>query len=252
MINKTCLVGKVYSLHSFTAGSVKSNLKRVWNLSGDFSVTEKGQNSFTVGFEFEADCDKIMRDVPWLMANCDMNFSRWSARMSINQIPMRLTVFWIQLYELPLECLDEYKIKKICNIFPTWFEIDDRLESIMGWNGFVRVKIEFLPERAFIPGIHFYDSLGEKVWIKIRYERLGEFCVNCRRITHNKRNCSRLGRIIEKEEKESIHSVGPWLRARESIGKSWKGKKTIKVFSLYKPSQPEEPRVPHQKVPTEQ
>ncbi|KAJ4828373.1 hypothetical protein Tsubulata_017825 [Turnera subulata] len=152
MISKTCLVSKVYNIRSFAAGSVKSNLKRVWNLRGDFRVTEKGQNIFIVGFEFEANYDKIMRGVPWLMANCHMNFNRW-------------------------------------------------LETVMGWNGFNRTQ---------------------------------------------QKELSQFGKNNRERKKESAHNLGPCLRAKESMGKGWKGKKTAKGFSSYTPSLTKELEAPHQ------
>ncbi|KAJ4849828.1 hypothetical protein Tsubulata_039284 [Turnera subulata] len=167
MISRTCLVGKVYSDRIFTAGLVKSGLERAWTLKGEFRVTEKGNNVFIIGCELEDDCDKIMRGVPWLMSNMHMNFKRWFPNMSIKQIPFRLSTFWIQLHDLPLEFLDEYKIRKICNVFSAMTEIDERIESIMGWNGFVRVRIEFLPEKPLMPGIFIYIDEGQRHWIKI-------------------------------------------------------------------------------------
>ncbi|KAJ4825288.1 hypothetical protein Tsubulata_012508 [Turnera subulata] len=116
MISRTCLVGKMYSDRSFTAGMVKAGLDRAWNLKGEFRVTEKGQRH----------------------------------------------------------------------------------------------------------------------WIKIRYERLGEFCSNCGRITHPTKRCPRPRRTIHREEAESIYSFGPWLQAKGSARRAVGGKGLPTGFSCKK------------------
>ncbi|KAJ4824635.1 hypothetical protein Tsubulata_016354 [Turnera subulata] len=75
--------------------------------------------------------------------------------------------------------------------------------------------LNILQEKPLIAGIHVTDMLDTKHWIKVKYERLGEFCYNCGRITHPTKKCDKLRRKIVNEEHESVLSCGPWLRAKE-------------------------------------
>ncbi|KAJ4845935.1 hypothetical protein Tsubulata_008421 [Turnera subulata] len=68
-------------------------------------------------------------------------------------------------------------------------------------------------------------TAAQKHWVKIKYERLGEFCYRCGRITHTIRKCPRPPRQDEGMETESVLSVGPWMRAKEVVGKYYPGKK---------------------------
>ncbi|KAJ4837781.1 hypothetical protein Tsubulata_026323 [Turnera subulata] len=184
MITCTGLVGKIYSNRYFIAGIVEPNMKKVWDIRGSYMVTEKGNIVFLFGFEFEDDCEKVYKGTPWLMSNVHLNLRRWSPKVAFNRIPMRLSWFSAQLYDLPLDFLDYLKIKKKCSVFYATIEIDAGLETIWGWNRFVRVRIEFLPRHPLIAGIHVTNMLDTKHWIKVQYERLGEFYFNCGRITH--------------------------------------------------------------------
>ncbi|KAJ4836258.1 hypothetical protein Tsubulata_035569 [Turnera subulata] len=216
VISRTYLVGKVHSEHFFNAGMFKSSLNQVWNLKGAFRVAVKKNNIFLVGFEYEEDCEKVYKGCPWLIANAHTNFRRWLPHMSINQVPLRLSCFWIQLHELPLDFLEGCKIREICKVFTSVVQLDTKIESRLGWNGYIRARIEFFPEKPLVPGIHVKDSIGIEHWVKVRYERLGEFCYRCGRVTHATRRCTKPKRAHEGQELESIYSFGPWLRAKEA------------------------------------
>ncbi|KAJ4822882.1 hypothetical protein Tsubulata_023549 [Turnera subulata] len=95
----------------------------------------------------------------------------------------------------------------------------------LGSYGFVCLKIEFLPEHPLVPGLHVFDEPGQKHWLKIKYEHLGELCYRCGRITHTTRKSTRPRRQDEGVELESVLSVGPWIRAREVVGKYYPEKK---------------------------
>ncbi|KAJ4838540.1 hypothetical protein Tsubulata_004569 [Turnera subulata] len=122
----------------------------------------------------------------------------------------------IQLHELPLDFLEGRKIREICKVFASAVEFDTKIESRLGWNGYIRARVEFFPEKPLVPRIHVKDSMGIEHWVKVRYERLGEFCYRCGRVTHATRRCSKPRRAFEGQELESIYSFGPWLRAKEA------------------------------------
>ncbi|KAJ4847784.1 hypothetical protein Tsubulata_003330 [Turnera subulata] len=107
----------------------------------------------------------------------------------------------------------------MCLVFAATIEIDDRLENIMRWNGFVQVRIEFVPNKPIMSGIHVTVMLGNKHFVKLYYERLGEFCYNCGKITHPNRRCNWPLRQNNNVEQESIYSFGPWLRAKERMNR---------------------------------
>ncbi|KAJ4824643.1 hypothetical protein Tsubulata_020479 [Turnera subulata] len=58
---------------------------------------------------------------------------------------------------------------------------------------------------------------GQKLWVKIKYERLGELCYRCGHVTHNICRCTRPPREDEGLELEYVLSVEPWMGAREIV-----------------------------------
>ncbi|KAJ4848523.1 hypothetical protein Tsubulata_051423, partial [Turnera subulata] len=159
IISKTHLVGKVYSDKIFSANTFKGHLLRIWQLKGKVRVTKK-HNIYLVSFDYEEDCRKILAGSPWQVGFTHVNFKQWMPHMSLNQVPMRLSNLWIHLHNLPLNFLAYPKIKQICDAFVTsTVEIEPTKGNCMGFYGFIRVKIEFLPERPLIPGLHVYDEM---------------------------------------------------------------------------------------------
>ncbi|KAJ4839738.1 hypothetical protein Tsubulata_048550 [Turnera subulata] len=71
---------------------------------------------------------------------------------------------------------------------------------------------------------------GQEIWIKFRYERLGEFFTRCGLISHAIYKCKQPKRLNEGKELPEENSFGPWMRAKEIYGKHYSGRSsTVKL-----------------------
>ncbi|KAJ4831277.1 hypothetical protein Tsubulata_048795 [Turnera subulata] len=140
-------------------------------------------------------------------------------------------------------------IPKMNNIFLIGFELEEDKKKVLkgspwlvsnmyfflkGWfldmilsQGFIRARVEIETNMPLLPGIAFLDQSGKELWIKFKYERLGELCVRCGRITHPTSRCTKPPRPDEGVEKPAENSFGPWMRAKETLGKYYPAKKQV-------------------------
>ncbi|KAJ4834005.1 hypothetical protein Tsubulata_049309 [Turnera subulata] len=96
--------------------------------------------------------------------------------------------------------------------------------------------IKFVVDQPLRPGVHVLDSQGKEIWIKFKYERLGEFCFRCGLISHATYKCKKAKRANEGKELPVEDSYGPWMRAKEVYGKHYFGQKSFSKTTPYEPN----------------
>ncbi|KAJ4832985.1 hypothetical protein Tsubulata_021061 [Turnera subulata] len=96
---------------------------------------------------------------------------------------------------------------------------------MLGWQGFIRARIEIATDMPLLPGVACRDANGNEIWVRFLYERLGEICARCGRITHPTSRCTKPRRPGEGVERQAEDSYGPWMRAKELVGKYYQAKK---------------------------
>ncbi|KAJ4832597.1 hypothetical protein Tsubulata_046952 [Turnera subulata] len=102
-----------------------------------------------------------------------------------------------------------------------------RRTASMFSKGFVRARIEFDVTQPLRPGVHVLDMAGHEIWIKFRYERLGEFCTRCGLISHAIYKCKQPKHLNKGKELPGENNFGPWMRAKEIYGKHYSGMKSF-------------------------
>ncbi|KAJ4823076.1 hypothetical protein Tsubulata_009602 [Turnera subulata] len=150
-----------------------------------------------------------------------------SLEMILSQVSFRQALFWVQIHDIPPNLLTHDRVVKIGAVFSVFHFYEPTLEAMLGWQGFIRARMEIETDMPLIPGVACLDQAGREFWIKFKYERLGELCIRCGRITHPTSRCTKPIWPNEGVERPVEDSFGPWLRAREVFGKYYPARKQI-------------------------
>ncbi|KAJ4838676.1 hypothetical protein Tsubulata_003108 [Turnera subulata] len=137
------------------------------------------------------DKKKVLKGSPWLVSNMHFCLKGWFPDMILSQC-----------YE------------------PT-------LEAMLGWQGFIRARIEVLTDVPLLPCVACLDPTGKEIWMRFQYERLGEICYRRSRFTHQTSRCTKPSKPGEGIERPAEDSYGPWMRAKELLGKHYPAKKQV-------------------------
>ncbi|KAJ4833903.1 hypothetical protein Tsubulata_032937 [Turnera subulata] len=111
-------------------------------------------------------------------------------------------------------------IPKPNNIFLIGFELEEDKKKVLKGSLWLVSNMHFC-----LKGVACLDSSGNEISIRFQYERLGELCYHCGRITHLTSKCSNPIRPGEGVKRQAEDSFGPWMRAKEILGKHYLAKK---------------------------
>ncbi|KAJ4831143.1 hypothetical protein Tsubulata_000679 [Turnera subulata] len=131
------------------------------------------------------------------------------------------------MHDLPPNLLVHEKIAKIGALFHSFHYYEPSLEAMLGWHGFIRARVDTETNMPLILGVICLDTNGKEFWIRFQYERLGEICCRCGRITHPTSRSIKPSRPDEGINKQTNDSYGPWMRAKEILGKHYPARKQV-------------------------
>ncbi|KAJ4824113.1 hypothetical protein Tsubulata_008857 [Turnera subulata] len=115
MLSKLYLVGVLSTRKSFSVGVIKSQMKKAWVRKGDFTVIDKSNNIFLVGFQLEEDREDALEGSSWLVSN--------------------------QYFFTPA------RISQLDSVFPKVIEVETSLDNILEWHGYIKFRVEKKPKK---------------------------------------------------------------------------------------------------------
>ncbi|KAJ4835333.1 hypothetical protein Tsubulata_044461 [Turnera subulata] len=229
VVARTYVVGKILGDRRPHISQIRSQMSSVWYIKGDFRIIPKPNKVFLIGFELEEDKKKVLKGTPWLVSNMHFCLKGWYPDLILSQVSFRQVLFWVQIHDIPTALLSHEKIAKIGSVFPVFHHYEPSLEAMLGWQGFVRARVEIVSDMPLLPGVACLDQSGKEIWIRFQYERLGELCHRCGRITHPTIRCIKPHRQGEEGDRPAEENFGPWMRAKEVFGKHYPAKKQVSM-----------------------
>ncbi|KAL0743086.1 hypothetical protein Bca4012_084599 [Brassica carinata] len=178
--NALTLVGRLTNPKEQRMSAVLPYLPKLWNMIGRTTGSDLGNGCFQFRFENEADLHAVLQDRPYQFGRWMLLIQRWEPIISStfpSQIP-----FWITLKGIPLHYWHE---KVVRNLGMEFGELEDY--AVTRSSARVRVTIDGLKPLAKEFVMEF-DS-GEESLISMEYERLGNHCSICNRLTHLRFQC---------------------------------------------------------------
>lgn len=136
------LVGKVITDKVLNRGAIKNILLKAWEDVEGMQITDFGVNLFLFSFNSEEEILTILNKTPWYVMNKLISLQRWNSQVSLKEIVFNKVQFWVQLQELPLECMTVKCAEKILKFVGKVLEIEDPMIGGKWIRTFVRARVE--------------------------------------------------------------------------------------------------------------
>ncbi|KAK3008982.1 hypothetical protein RJ639_013480 [Escallonia herrerae] len=183
------LIIKAITTKTIYLKPLQNILLKAWNPSKGMKIQPIQGNTFSVSFNHEWDRKRIMDSRPWSIMSSHLVVRDWPTNCAIDDLSFDYSPFWIRIIGLTPMHMTKKNAEKIGSRFGKVLEIDFTADGKISWNKFLRIQVELNITQPLYPGFHRTREASSQSWINLRYERLPDFCFNCGRLGHVKRNC---------------------------------------------------------------
>lgn len=186
--NRT-VVGKLLARKFINRNVMKYMLLKGWNLKNDVNIREVENNIFIFSFDSMDDCYRVMRDRPWLITGALLIMQEWNTMLTLEDLRWNLCPFWIQLHGVPLGGMTCKNVVVMGGKVGKVLEYEKPIVNGMVMREFLRVKVMVDISVPLVEGFWISGPKSKKLWIRVRYEKLQDFCYKCGIVDHDFRDC---------------------------------------------------------------
>ncbi|XP_072088739.1 uncharacterized protein At4g02000-like [Arachis hypogaea] len=148
-----------------------------------------GTNTYLFNFKHEEDAIRIHGEGPWRVDGHMLSLQWWRPELSFEEVSYNSIAFWVQVHALPLEKLNKSSVEKIGTSLGKLLEAEDPYVDGNLLRNFLRVRVKVNVLEQLKTGFWYKRNDGSYSWVSFKYERLYDYCYNCRRIGHDRRSC---------------------------------------------------------------
>ena len=134
------LAAKFLTKRVVNVESVACTFRPLWRLEKDVQIKDMGDNILLFNFEDECDLGRVLEHEPWTYDKRLVVFEKVTANVPISSLAFQFTTFWIQIHDLPVQCLNQETRDAIGNSLGTIQLMTDS-ESEGGKGNYLRVRV---------------------------------------------------------------------------------------------------------------
>ncbi|XP_050244433.1 uncharacterized protein LOC126692747 [Quercus robur] len=201
------LIGKFLTTKKINIRTAKNLLRSMWKLGDDLKIIEVGEGLIQFKFSMESQLMWVWNNGPWCFDNHLLALRRWEKGMSVRNVTFTKQPFWIQVWGLPFDLINEKAGSDIGQSLGKLVEVDSKAFTTEQ-SRFLRIRVEVPLHKPLRHGGPVISPEGEETRVAFRYERLVGWCFNCGRIGHEQGDC-----LVPVSAENAERPYGEWLKA---------------------------------------
>ncbi|XP_021808570.1 uncharacterized protein At4g02000-like [Prunus avium] len=192
-------------------------MMKIWNTSREVREKDLGENLFLFIFAKELDRNRVLRNGPWNFDKALVLLEEPNGNIAPSRMLLKFAEFWVQIHNVPLLGMTVQTGRQIGNCMGECIDVTQGQEGeCMG--RFLRVRVKMDITKPLKWGTKISLPSGQQERVDFRYERLPDFCYNCRRMGHIMGACTFVDDVV-KSAKDNPY--GSFLRVIHDSAKPW-------------------------------
>lgn len=215
-----CTVAKVLTSKKVNVEAFRAVMISVWMVHKSTKIELAGDNIFVIQFRSMLEKSRVLVEGPWTFDRALIILQSPKDVETIGNMKFSKTSIWIQIHNVPFNCLTRDMAKILGEKIGTVEDIDSNDCDV--WSGpFMRIRVVIDIEKPLQRGLKLRVSDTDFNWCPIMYEKLPDFCHTCGVIGHSQRECQAISLSGKSADKSNY---GDWLRAtilKRNNGSRW-------------------------------
>ena len=209
-IGKNCALMMILTHKSISIEALRKNMRMLWKPNRSVQISEVDEDLFLVEFGDCRDKKKVLDMCPWSYEKQLNLLQEFDGKLTPKEVEIRWAPFWIQIFNLPLNCRMKEIGLAIGAKMGELLEIDVQ-ESGVHWGMCLRVRVRLDVTKRLVRGKKIMVEEGDSRWVNSKYERLPNFCYWCGLLNHTLKECPETGEN-NKSTEEEVLQYDAWMR----------------------------------------
>ena len=210
-IGRNCVLMKILAHKSINIEALRKNMRMLWKPNKSVQISEVDEELFLAEFGDGKDKKKVMDMCPWSYEKQLVLLQEFDGKLTPKEAEIRWAPFWVQIFNLPLNCRTKEIGLTIGTKLGEVLEIDVQ-ESGVQWGTCLRVKVCLDVTKRLIRGKKIMVEGGESRWVNFKYERLPNFCYRCGLLNHALKECPENDAEKTNNTEGEMLQYGAWMR----------------------------------------
>lgn len=103
-LGKNCIVMRIMAHKSISLEALRKNLRMLWKPNKGMQISELEEDLFLVEFGDGRDKKKVMDMSPWSYEKQLVLLQEFEGKLAPKEIEIKWVPFWVQIFNLPLNC----------------------------------------------------------------------------------------------------------------------------------------------------
>ena len=154
---------------------VARTFRPFWKTERDFTIRDMGDNKVLFMFEDKIDVERAIQNGPWAYDWSWVICERLATNILITEVPFTYSLFWVQIYGLPVLSMTQEVSKTIGRTLGTVEHAPESVEN-RGGGPCMRVKVRIDITKPLCRGRKITTADNTECCVAFQYERLSNFC----------------------------------------------------------------------------
>ena len=185
---------------------LRTAMQQVWKSVREIKVESLGDNIFVFKFPYETEKKRVSYGGPWYFDKALMVLTEPSGVGDIKHQSFQYTSFWVQLYNVPLMCMEKDTVQEMGKKIGKVEEVEtDGSGECIGPFSRVRVSVDITQSLKKVLLLEVEN--GEEILRPVLYEKVPEICFCCGISGHQYRICQ----SYKGQPKDQL-AFGAWMK----------------------------------------
>ena len=201
------LTGRFLTSKQINLRAAKNLLWTMWKLGEDMKIIEVGEGILQFKFLMESQLLWVWNNGPWCFDNHLLALWRWEKGMFVSSITFLKLPFWIQVWGLLFDLINEEAGRDIGRSIGELVEVDYKAFN-SDQARFLWIRLEVPLYKPLRQGGPVISLEGETSRVAFKYKQLVGWCFSYGQISHDHKDCP-----SPVDAEEGGRPYGEWLKA---------------------------------------
>lgn len=135
-------IGRIMLAKPLNKDVMHATIKVVWSFFIGLTIEELKVNTFLFTFPMQQEKNRVLEQQPWNIKGFHILVCDWPPSLSLREIDMKMSIFWVQIQGLPLKYITNKNTERIARKVGNFIQVEKVTSLGMVFRRYMRIQVE--------------------------------------------------------------------------------------------------------------